>query len=98
MRAALGSSRGRIVQQLLAESTLLAVSAVALGLGLAWGGVRALLALGPENLPRLTHVRVDPGVVSFAALAGVLEELVDGLDRDATRDEANWRRAARPCW
>ena len=79
VRSALGSSRGRIVQQLLAESTLLAVVAVALGLGLAWGGVRALLALGPENLPRLTHVRVDPYVVSFAAIAGVLSILAFGL-------------------
>ena len=79
VRSALGSTRGRIVQQLLAESTLLAVFAVALGLALAWGGVRALIAVGPENLPRLTHVRVDPVVVTFAAIAGVLSILVFGL-------------------
>ena len=79
VRSALGSSRGRIIQQLLAESTLLAILSVALGLGLAWAGVRALLALGPENLPRLTDVRVDPFVVTFAAIAGVLSILVFGL-------------------
>ena len=79
VRAALGSTRGRIVQQLLAESVLLGGLAVALGLLLAWAGVRALIALGPENLPRLTHVRVDPFVVTFAAVAGVLSILVFGL-------------------
>ncbi len=79
VRSALGSSRGRIIQQLLAESTLLAFLSVALGLGLAWAGVRALLALGPENLPRLTDVRVDPFVITFAAIAGVLSILVFGL-------------------
>jgi predicted permease len=79
VRSALGSTRGRIVQQLLAESTLLAFLAIALGLALAWAGVRALLALGPENLPRLTDVRVDPFVVTFAAIAGVLSILVFGL-------------------
>jgi len=79
VRSALGSTPRRIVQQLLAESTLLAVLAVGLGLLLAWAGVRALLALGPENLPRLTHVTVDPSVVSFAAIAGVLSILVFGF-------------------
>ena len=79
VRSALGSTRGRIIRQLLAESTLLAFLSVALGLGLAWAGVRALLALGPENLPRLTGVRVDPFVITFAALAGVLSILVFGL-------------------
>ena len=79
VRAALGSTRGRLVRQLLAESVLLAGLAIVCGVGLAWAGIRALLALGPENLPRITHVAVDPIVVTFAALAGLLSVLVFGL-------------------
>ena len=79
VRAALGSTRGRLVRQLLAESVLLAALAIVCGVGLAWGGIRALLALGPENLPRITHVAVDPIVVFFAALAGLLSVFVFGL-------------------
>ena len=79
VRAALGSSRWRLVQQLLAESVLLAGLAIVLGLALTWGGIRALLALGPENLPRMTHVGIDPVVITFAALAGLLSVLVFGL-------------------
>jgi putative ABC transport system permease protein len=79
VRAALGSTRWRLVRQLLAESALIASLAIVGGLALAWGGIRALLALGPENLPRITHVAVDPVVVTFAALAGLLSVLAFGL-------------------
>jgi predicted permease len=79
VRSALGGSRGRLVQQLLTESLLLGLAAVAVGLGLAWAGVRVLLALGPDNLPRLDHVAVDPVVVSFAAFAGLLSVVLFGL-------------------
>nr|MDQ3419319.1 ADOP family duplicated permease [Acidobacteriota bacterium] len=79
VRAALGGTRGRLVQQLLTESLLLSLAAVALGLGFAWAGVRILLALGPENLPRLGQVSVDPAVVTFAAIAGVVSVVLFGL-------------------
>ena len=79
VRAALGGTRWRIVRQLLTESLLLAGLAIALGLGLAWAGVRILLALGPDNLPRLDHVSVDPNVVTFAALAGLVSVVVFGM-------------------
>jgi putative ABC transport system permease protein len=79
VRAALGGSRGRLVRQLLTESLLLAGLAIALGLGLAWLGVRLLLSLAPENLPHLDHVSIDPSVAGFAAAAGLTSAIVFGL-------------------
>jgi putative ABC transport system permease protein len=79
VRAALGGSRGRLFRQLLTESVALATLAMAAGLGLAWLGIRLLLSLGPDNLPRLDHVAIDPVVVGFAALAGLVSSVVFGL-------------------
>jgi putative ABC transport system permease protein len=79
LRTALGSTRGRLVGQLLAESVVLAGSAAIAGVGLAWIGIRLLLALGPDNLPRLHRVAIDPAVIAFAAGAGLVSAIVFGL-------------------
>ncbi len=51
VRAALGASARRVIQQLLTESVLLAMSGGALGMLLAWWGTRAILTLLPASLP-----------------------------------------------
>ena len=79
VRAALGSTRWRLIRQTLADSLLLAGAAIVAGIVLAWVGVRLLLALGPENLPRLDGVAVDPSVITFAAGAGLLSSVLFGL-------------------
>lgn len=79
VRAALGSSRWRLVQQMLAESLVIALVAVLTGLGLSWLGIRLLIALGPADLPRLDHVRIDPMVVSFGVVVGILSAVVFSL-------------------
>ncbi len=99
IRAALGSSRTRLVQQLVAESFLLAVIAAAIGLVAAKWSLQALVALVPDGLPRVDTVRIDAGVVAFAmaiafltaagarvvpALFVVGDNLVDAL-RSGTR-------------
>src|SRR5258707_8850624 len=65
IRAALGGSRGRIAGSLLLESFLLAVIGGALGLLFAYGGLRALIALAPSDLPRLSDIGIDRLVLLF---------------------------------
>src|SRR5712664_2808738 len=65
VRVAKGASRPRIVRQLIAESLLLALLAGASGLLLAYGGSKALVALAPANLPRLTEAGIDRSVLAF---------------------------------
>ena len=57
IRAALGAGWGRIARDQLAESMTLGLMGGALGLGLSYVGVRLLVALGPDGLPRLHESR-----------------------------------------
>jgi len=65
IRAALGGSPGRIAGSLLLESFLLAMIGGALGLLFAYGGLRALVAFAPSDLPRLNDIRIDGLVLLF---------------------------------
>jgi hypothetical protein len=56
VRSTLGATRGRIIRQLLTESVVLAAAGAVIGVFLAYAGVRALLAYGASNLPRLDRV------------------------------------------
>ena len=79
VRAALGGSQWALTRQLLAESLVLAGAGGLLGLGLAWVGIRLLLALAPSDLPRMTAVSLDPVVLGFAVTACALSAVVFGL-------------------
>lgn len=79
IRAALGAGRLRLLRQLFTESLLLATLGGALGLLLAVWGVDMLLALSPENIPRLDQVKVDGRALGFAALGTFVSCLVFGL-------------------
>jgi putative ABC transport system permease protein len=79
IRSALGARRGCIIRQLLIESLLLAASGGALGLLLAWWGVRTLALLNPANLSRAGEVNVDGRVLAFTLLISVLTGIVFGL-------------------
>src|SRR5262245_13269585 len=79
IRAAMGAHRLRLIRQLLTESLLIAVSGGAGGLVLAWLGVKALVALSPDNLPRLQEIDVDGRVLFFTLALSVLIGLIFGL-------------------
>jgi putative ABC transport system permease protein len=79
IRSALGASRARIIRQLITESILLALVGGVAGLLLAlWGG-DALMAIGPENIPRAGEVSIDAGVIAFTAGVSLLTGLLFGL-------------------
>jgi ABC-type antimicrobial peptide transport system permease subunit len=55
IREALGASRLRVATHFLGESILLTTAAGAVALLAAWGAVRALIAFGPADVPRLAE-------------------------------------------
>ena len=57
IRSALGATRRDLLRQLLVESVLLAVVGGVFGLGLAWLGMKGVIALKPANVPRITELR-----------------------------------------
>lgn len=78
IRAALGAGRGRLLRQLLTESTALGVLGAAVGVLLALGLVRALVALAPD-IPRIGEVRVNAPVLLFSVALGIVTGLVFGV-------------------
>jgi predicted permease len=79
IRTALGAGRGRIARQVLTENMLLAALGGALGVLLAYGGVRVLVGLAPAELPRLQEIAVNGPVLVFTAAVSLLCGLLSGL-------------------
>ena len=79
IRGALGGSRARLVRQLLTESMVLAVAGGALGLVVARIGIRFLVGMGPDSVPRLADASLSWDVLAFAAGATILCGLIFGL-------------------
>ncbi|MBV9300589.1 MAG: ABC transporter permease [Acidobacteriaceae bacterium] len=72
IRAALGAGWSQIARELLLESVALGLVGGALGIGLAYAGLRFLVALGPANLPRLDELSMDVPVLLFTLAVSVL--------------------------
>ena len=80
IRLAIGANRQRLVRQLLTESVLLATWGGALGLGLAYWVVDAMMAFKPPlDIPITTELHIDYRVLLFTAAVSVLTGVVFGL-------------------
>lgn len=79
IRTALGSNRLRILRLLLTESLMLSLAGGALGLLLAYWGTDVLVALAPDNVPRLNEVGVDAKVFGFTLAISLITGLLFGL-------------------
>lgn len=78
VRAAMGGSRSRLVRQMLIESGMLAAAGAVVGVLLAAAGIRLLLALQPDDLPRIADVGIDGIVLLFTVAAAALAAFVFG--------------------
>jgi putative ABC transport system permease protein len=78
LRSALGASWGRIAGELLLESVILALFGSVLGLGLAYGALRVLVAIAPAGLPRISEVGINGPVLLFTLLVSLLASLLFG--------------------
>jgi predicted permease len=80
VRASLGASRARLIRQLLTESLILAVAGGALGVGLAYWSVQAVLALVPSGtIPDESEIRLNTPVLLFALAASAVTSVLFGL-------------------
>jgi predicted permease len=79
IRSALGAGRGRLIRQMLVESTLLSGLAGCLGLLLAYWTSPLLLALKPASLPITLRVPLDWRVLLFTSLVSLSTGIVFGL-------------------
>jgi predicted permease len=79
IRAALGAGWGKLARELLFESVTLGIVGGALGIALAYAGIRLLVALGPTSLPRLDEIAIDPGVLAFTFGISVFAGILFGL-------------------
>jgi predicted permease len=78
IRSALGASRGRITAELLLESTVLGLLGSALGLALAYGGLRVLIAMAPDGLPRINEIGIHAPVLLFTLVLSLLASMLFG--------------------
>jgi len=79
IRVALGAGRLRIARQLVTESLLLALLGAVAGWPMAVGGLKALLAIAPADLPRLDAVTIDNRALLFTLAITLFAGLIFGL-------------------
>ncbi len=79
IRVALGANRARILRQLLTESVLLALLGGAVGVVLAYWGVKSLAWVGPPDLLRINEIGVNGRVLLFTLGISVLAGIGFGI-------------------
>src|SRR5688572_13760966 len=93
LRAALGSSRGRLLQLLLAEATVLSIAGGLAGVAIAAGVVAALPVAVAETLPEAGDVSIDLRVLAFSAGLAIATSVLFALIPLVTVDRGTAGRA-----
>lgn len=80
LRAVLGAGRARLMRVLLAESLVLAIGGAAVGVLVAWGGLKLIVAAMPQDfIPSESVIELNGPVLGFALVVAVLTALISGL-------------------
>jgi len=80
LRTVLGAGRMRLLRLLMVESIMLALGGAMLGIFLAWGGLKLLVAAMPQNLiPTESVIELNGPVLAFTLCISVLTALIFGL-------------------
>lgn len=79
IRTALGADGARMARELLCESVTLGILGGAAGLALAYPGLRLLVTMGPQSLPRLEEIGIDPTVLVFTLAISLFAGALFGL-------------------
>jgi predicted permease len=79
VRRALGASRATLAQQLLTESLVLSAAGALLGLALASAALKALIAFGPPEIPRLREARIDGAAILLTLALALFSTIVSSL-------------------
>ena len=97
IRMALGAGWRKIARELLVESLVLGILGGALGLILAYLGLRVLTTYGPASLPRLNETAIDGTALAFAFACSLVSSMLFGLTavlRSGIRDGIKSARGA----
>jgi putative ABC transport system permease protein len=80
LRAVLGAGRARLVRLLLVESLVLAIGGAALGVVIAWGGLKLIVVtMPPDLIPAESVIALNAQVMAFTLVLAGLTPLIFGL-------------------
>jgi len=80
LRAVLGAGQARLMRLLLVESLVLAIGGATLGVLIAWGGLKFIVAtMPPDSIPAESVIGLNAQVLAFTLVLAVLTPLIFGL-------------------
>jgi putative ABC transport system permease protein len=79
IRAAVGAGAGRLFRQLFTESFMLSLLGCAVGVGMGWAGLRAIIALRPRNFSSIASAHMDASTLWITVAVAVVTGLVFGV-------------------